>query len=429
MALLAFASCQKPEVDLLFEKLPEERMNERLTEFRKLLTSSPHGWKLSLNTSGKGGYGFYVNFNEDMTCSMVGDLNNNTSATVQTSTYRVNWAMNASLLFDTFNYITMLQEPSSNFGGTAPNGYKSDIEFEIIESSGDSIYMMGKKYLNLMVLVKASADEKAQYLDNGLAKLKNKHEDYMSNHFNNYVNIEGEENNVDVSFNIPNKTLLLQVLNKEGSVDSYMGKFNYETAILNFSHPVLINDILFRRATLVDDVLTLYDKEGKDYIVKQNQNPNLPLESLYGYNKTNKAIGTPAGVNVLPEVSISSTFPTIIENIITKFGTVKLVDFNFKFEGKNKININVKYFSTAAYTATMSFDYTYENGILTLSNPTGNTSGNWNTRRSVLRELEDYLLDNSPYKVDWVPTSTGVPVGGWYSINDSSNIVYGNLLN
>jgi hypothetical protein len=77
----------------------------------------------------------------------------------------------------------------------------------------------------------------------------------------------------------------------------------------------------------------------------------------------------------------------------------------------------------------MTVDYTYEDGILTLSNPTGNTSGNWNTRRTVLRELEDYILNNSSYRVDWVPNDLGIPVVGWYSIDNPNNIIYSYLMN
>src|SRR5690606_31421498 len=183
------------------------------------------------------------------------------------------------------------------------------------------------------------------------------------------------------------------------------------------------------RGTLVDNVLTIYDADGKAYIVQQNPSPIMPIESLYGYNKVNKVLGTPTDVNALPAVNITSTFPTILQNAITRFGTVRLRHFAFKFDGRNKLSINVYYFSTAAFTATMTVDYTYEDGILTLSNPTGNTSGNWNTRRSVLRELEDYILDSSPYRVDWVPNDNGVPVAGWYSVDNPDNVIYGNLMN
>jgi hypothetical protein len=404
-------------------------MTERLTELRSLLTSSQYGWKLSLITSGKGAYGFYVDFNEDMTCSLVGDLTAETSSTLGTSTYRVIWAMNASLVFDTFNYVTMLQEPSSSYGGTAPNGYSSDIEFEYLKSSGDSIYMRGKKYLNEMVLVKATAAEKTAYLDDILNTLKTSVDSYFATHFNNYITIDGIANKIDIAFSNANKTFTLQFVNSEGTVESYTGKFNYEPAGLNFAQKVVVNGVDFVRATIQNDLFTLYDSTGKSYVIQQNSSPIMPIESLYGYNKVYKVLGTPEDDNVLPIVNIESTFPQVLQNTITRFGTVRLRHFTFRFEGINKMNINVFYYSTSNFTATMTVDYTYEDGILTLSNPTGNTSGNWNTRRTVLRELEDYILNNSSYRVDWVPNDLGIPVVGWYSIDNPNNIIYSYLMN
>src|SRR5690606_26055078 len=277
IALFALVSCQKQEVALTFGEKPEVRMDERLTELRDLLMAAPNGWKTSINTGGKGAYGFYINFAEDMTCTMVGDLTSSTSETPSTSTYRVIWAMNASLVFDTFNYITMLQEPSSNFGGTAPHGYRSDIEFEYIKSSGDSIYMRGKKYQNDFILVKATAEEKRAYLDNILFTLKTRLDEYLSSHFNNYIEIQGIVNKVDINFSNADKTFTFQFINDNGQTESHVGKFNYEPSGMNFAQPVQINDVLFVRGTLVDNVLTIYDADGKAYIVQQNPSPIMPI--------------------------------------------------------------------------------------------------------------------------------------------------------
>src|SRR5690606_23308807 len=129
--------------------------------------------------------------------------------------------MNASLGCDIFNYITMLQEPSSSYGGTSPNGYQSDIEFEYIKSANDSIYLRGKKYMNDFILVKASAEEKSNFLAGKMNELRTSLISFFQNKFNNYIDIEGISNKVEINFNTLNKTYTAQYIDSDGSVKSF----------------------------------------------------------------------------------------------------------------------------------------------------------------------------------------------------------------
>src|SRR5689334_18775393 len=101
-AALLFAGCKKDEVKV-FEETPEERMSARINELNAALTGSEHGWKASLTTSarGGGGYGFYLDFDESQSMLMVADLNDESATKTNTSTFRIKWVMNATLIFDT----------------------------------------------------------------------------------------------------------------------------------------------------------------------------------------------------------------------------------------------------------------------------------------------------------------------------------------
>src|SRR5690606_638399 len=125
----------------------------------------------------------------------------------------------------------------------------------------------------------------------------------FATHFNNYITIDGIANKIDIAFSNANKTFTLQFVNNEGNVESYVGKFNYEPAGLNFAQRVTIKGTEFVRATLLNNVFTLYDSTGKSYVIQQNPSPIMPIESLYGYNKVYKVLGTPEDVNVLPVVN------------------------------------------------------------------------------------------------------------------------------
>jgi len=426
---LLLLSCQKNnEVDLVFDGLPEKRMNERLTDLRTRLVESEHGWNASLNTGGKGGYGFYVNFKTANDVEMLGDLNQTTGTELSASTYRVTWAMNASLLFDTFNYITMLQEPSSQFGGTSPNGYQSDIEFEYIKASNDSLYLRGKKYFNDLILVKATSNQKAAYLAGKMNELRVGLISYFQTKFNNYIEVPGIENKVEINFNTSNKIFTTQFIDEDGTVKSFAGKFNFNADGINFSIPVVLNNITFVRSTLIDGVIKLYDTQGKEYMMKQNSSPILPIENVYGYNKTYKNIAS--NTSALPTVSIESDFTavwnTVVQNFISSGRTVRY--FELKFEGARSVVFNLYYAAgTSNFTAAVTFQYTIENGIITLSNPTGHTAGNWNTRRAQIQPLETYLFNLGPAKIDWVPNSGGLVIGGLYKVGSPSNVFYGLL--
>ena len=56
MLLLLVCSCTNGDVDSVFDKTPEERVEALKSEYSDILTSSPHGWKVyfsSVNTTGQ----------------------------------------------------------------------------------------------------------------------------------------------------------------------------------------------------------------------------------------------------------------------------------------------------------------------------------------------------------------------------------------
>src|SRR5690606_32733472 len=105
--------------------------------------------------------------------------------------------------------------------------------------------------------------------------------------------------------------------------------------------------------------------------------------------------------------------------------------YEFVMSNSSTMAFNLYYASNTAapFTASVSFNYTYEDGYITLSNISGHTSGNWNTRRAQIAPLENYLLDivnnNIRLKVEWVPTSDGSQVGGFILENNPNSFIYG----
>lgn len=428
----ALAGCSKAnDVDLLFDGLPEERMAERLKELQDKLLEAPNGWNVSLPTTGKGAYGFYMKFNEDQTVDMVADLTNSSAVTMSTSTYRIKWVMNASLIFDTYNYITMLQDPNpSVYGGAAGSGLKSDIEFEYIRSAGDSMILRGKKYQNNLVLIKASASEQAQYESGALLDIVQSYQDFFATHYNNYVLVttkDGEQK-VALTYNHSDKKLTYQVVEEDRSVTSGSGKFFYSTNGIGLATDFSYKGINFISGRFKSGGKSyLYDAAGNEYEILQNPVPLTPVLSIFGYNKTYKAlyVGTslPGGV--------SSGFNALYQSAIAKFAAMNpsrtLLDLKFTFTNSNTATITIRNTNgTSTYTGNAIFSYTLtEDGTLTLSNPS--YDNNWAARVNELIDVQNFFTSRGPFKVDYASSSTDPTkiLGGLYSIADPGIFFYG----
>jgi len=168
-AVMLFAACDRSnDVELIIGN-PDERISDTLNYVKSTLVGAPYGWKAYLTTEHSGGYGFYMEFSNDDRVRMVADLNDATASEIKESTYRVRQIMAANLVFDTYNYITMLQDPGpGTYGGAAGVGLGSDVEFEYKRTSGDTLFFAGRKFGKPLVLVKAINEEQEAYMNGGL---------------------------------------------------------------------------------------------------------------------------------------------------------------------------------------------------------------------------------------------------------------------
>jgi hypothetical protein len=281
IAAASFFGCTKSDVDLIFDSLPEERINVRLTELQNKLLESPSGWKASLTTNASGGYGFYFNFKEDQTVAMVSDINATTARVISNSTYRVKWVMNASLIFDTYNYISLLQDPTAGTvpGGAQGSGVRSDIEFEYLRATADSIILRGKKYQNELVLVKASVDESDKYNNGEYQTSINKINNFFTVNANPYIEVAGVRTSVEINRTAKTASLTGIV---DGAAKSASSKFYYTLSGINFREGISFSGVDIKSLTFKGDILHAVDKEGKEYEVKNSVSPILPLHMLMG---------------------------------------------------------------------------------------------------------------------------------------------------
>ncbi|MGV3765661.1 MAG: DUF4302 domain-containing protein [Chitinophagaceae bacterium] len=427
-ATLLFCGCKKDTIHF-FEETPEERMSARIDELNSRLLEAEHGWKAALTTSAKGGYGFYMDFDATQSVIMVADLNNTTATQSQNSTFRIKWVMNATLIFDTYNYITMLQDPSpSSYGGTAGSGLQSDVEFEFVRSTTDSLFLKGFKYRNDFVLVKATAEEKQRYLSSAFKENIDDINDYFTVSQNNYINVAGLNNKIEFVLDKSSKIAQLQFTDNDGKVVQIKGKYNFEDVGINFASGFTINGVTFVKGKLENGIFVLYANDGTRYEIKQNDIPILPMKTLFAYNGTYRELyigsGLPAG--------ITSGFNAAYQGSVSKFAAMSpsrtLVDVRFTLANSTSATVTTRNNNgTTTFTAVATFKYTYEDGVLTLSNPT--YDNNWTARVTQLIDIQNYFATGGPFRVDYVQSTNPnvTNIGGLYRIADNSSFFYGSL--
>jgi hypothetical protein len=164
-AALSMAACDR-DYETIFGESTDERIREALAEHQTLLTSAPNGWRAMLYTGSGGGYFYHLQFNEDGNVTMFSDFNETTASTSKSSTWVLKALQKITLTFETYSYIHLPADPDGETsGGTNGAGLLSDFEFTFVRTAGDSVIMKGLRYANELVLVKATAEEKAQIAD------------------------------------------------------------------------------------------------------------------------------------------------------------------------------------------------------------------------------------------------------------------------
>jgi hypothetical protein len=294
----AFAGCQKKSYVNAFDESPEERMAAQIKLVEDALTTAENGWIGVLPTGIGGGYGFYMNFDNAKFVNMYADLMDSSASKVRQSQYRVKADMGADLVFDTYTYISLLNDPdNSAFGGNTRDGFRSDIDFIYDRSSGDSIVFIGKRYRQTFSLVKATAAQKARYLNGEYLTAINAFKKFFVDNPNSYITLDdgskaAVEPNTGNSL-LAGKRITLTTIASNGTVASAGGKFAFTIDNMNIldSGVTLAGTKFVKVAWKNATTLAMYSSTGKEYILNNNPTPLLPLYKLWG-TKYNALFGS-----------------------------------------------------------------------------------------------------------------------------------------
>jgi hypothetical protein len=169
LAVSFLASCRKYD-DHVFDKSPDERINETLSQYQSVIAGAADGWNGTIETLDGSYFKFHFRFNNDNRVVMFSDYSSETATTPRESSYRVKALQQPALIFDTYSYIHILADPDASVNdGVYGRGRGSDFEFAIDTVTADSINLTGRFHGAKMKLKKATAQDRAGWENKSIA--------------------------------------------------------------------------------------------------------------------------------------------------------------------------------------------------------------------------------------------------------------------
>ncbi len=427
-ALLSFSACKKEDDPILQD--PDSRLSEYLASSLAFLTEAPHGYKASLETVDGKTFALFMQFDSEGRVHMLSDFTDAASGTLGSSSYRLKALQRPSLLFDTYNYISVFADPQNSVnGGTNGQGLKGDNDFSFVKFSGDTVVLQGNKNASILTLIRANETEEEAFIGGQLQTSRENLRAFLQSNSNLYVANGADK--VAFAIDVNNRTVTLSKLEADGTtISSVSSSFAYSPEGIVPAQLTINNASVQAIAWNANTNSYTMRTNGSTSAVESNPTPVFPLYLQFGFNKTYSTIGTTT--NSLP-AGVSSVFNEVWSTLNANFtSTNRAIRYmEFKIISETQATLSVYYSSgTSNFVADMSFNYSLQQNLLTLSNARRDYSnGNWTTRLAQLRVLEEYIL-KGPFLLDWIDSSSSavtVPLGGIRLQSDSQSFLYGFL--
>jgi len=230
-------ACRKDKA--AFNKEADDRVNEQLANYQRVITGSPNGWTATLVTRLGNAYSFYFRFNDSNRVVMYCDFDSTTAGVQKESSYRLKSLQQPCLLFDTYSYVHLLADPDASVnGGYYGGGLFSDFEFAIDTCTADSILLTGRFNGSSAILRRASAQDRAAWenkqVRNNLVGLSNLGK--ILNYFKR-LNYNGTE--YEIQINTVFKTAVITWKDASGTPHTITTPYFFSAAGVQFSTPVV----------------------------------------------------------------------------------------------------------------------------------------------------------------------------------------------
>ncbi|MDR3366249.1 MAG: DUF4302 domain-containing protein [Prevotellaceae bacterium] len=176
-AAAAMVACTETEPPV-FDLSPDERAQAQLEQYRQILCGAPCGWLVAVGSQdlgvAGGAYRFWIKFRPDNKVTMCGDIDATTAATPKESTYRLKQMQYPTLLFDTYSYIHMPDDPDKAIpDATSGVGLLSDSDVNLMgDVSGNEFRAVGRKRRCPFIFTRATPEDTLAVLKGDLIAVK-----------------------------------------------------------------------------------------------------------------------------------------------------------------------------------------------------------------------------------------------------------------
>ena len=471
LGLFAMTGCDRMEENV-FSETPDERLEQTLNEYDELLHSSPNGWLLSIETGVKGGYRFWMNFNENKRVTMLSDLDYDLPTDIQTSvqpkesSYMLKGLLAPSLIFDTYNYLHMLSDPEKAVNGASANGtgLEGDFEFSLIKADNGRIYLRGN-FNGCTAFLDPATPKEVECITEG--SLKN-----VYGHLGKYL----EETKFpaitigDTKLSAkPNaRKTEFAYMNEEDeiismAVGSYMD-LKAETgeksnSDIYFFEPIEILGETFSEM-IWDEAAGNYvlTSKGKEFPVVDNKVPAYPLKFGLNQTFTKLYLEVPTMEGTVPQRFLDEIYNPAYNDLYTNGSkrTIAYIQCQFNenaTSGLPQMELWIRYLNSkgSGYTAKWTYSYEVnEDGTITFTDRNQTGVSNERITEPYLKKIVDYFCtieyqkydssnwNNSiksniiphTFRVDWAPNNTpGLTgdIGAFYPVEDEGLYLVGKL--
>lgn len=454
--LMSITSCNDDD-KYLFGQGPDERLQAKLTEYQNLLCNEPCGWLVAVGTqatgTNSGAYRMWMKFTQDNRVTMYSDQNATTAVTPQTSSYRLKAMQFPTLMFDTYNYLHVMADPSGKISGaTSGSGLYSDFDFDLkIGLNGDELIATGR-YNGCPVILKKATPQDTVAITSGPALVNIKTSVAANWEPIKYPTIS--VNGFIVQMSIGTRLSTFSYKDSSGIIQTKFiptyAEFNKDVRLMNpFEYTNIKFDRIVWNGTKYSVVVN-----GSSYEVYDNGAPFYPLE--FGVGKTyskltvNKSVlNTAAGSSMVdPFLTVYNTMYNSVAGL-PRYIQYFTIGFGIDAQNNPQMTLTVSYTNTAG-TVYLAYAYyklnTEADGTVYFTNMIS-TSGNMNTvgPRMATNLLSYFLYEGTgnangttvpssgnKFKIDWAPNMTpglAANLAGFYVVSDPSNYVSGTLGN
>lgn len=411
------AGCTK-KTDMVFDKTPDERITETLSNYQKALAQAP-GWKLFVYPAGLrsqdikvGGLTYYMKFTDANRVTMVSDFSLDMALTPKESGYRLKAVQRPSLIFDTYSYIHVAADPdpsvSSSPASQAGFGWGTDFDFSFTETTvRDTIKLKGNFNKSDAFLIKVTKAEIDAAFSGSLANILNITLSYAN--ASPFIVLSGTGNvKINVAFDLSLHVIAFSYLDATGNIITINAPFSHTTTGLHLKEPVTIGSFTFQ------DIF--WDNTNQYYFILQGSTkiplttPSTPAFTV----SLNNVIGAAYKTITVP----TTRLPNQSSDFITKYNAAKtaikngpyrldLGEMEFLFDAKGRtmdLNIIV-YQGNNGFLAQYSYTYTISGGLFRFNLVAQN--GNAGLIANDLAPLLNHI-NNDNFQLSAIATSAGV---------------------